>query len=224
MKILLVEDNRALSEWLARTLRTDKYTVECSYDGTDADQLLCTETYDLVILDLALPGLDGRDVLKRLRGRHNPVPVLILTAFDGTRDRVEGLDIGADDYMAKPFEVHELEARMRALLRRANQQKNPILTCGSLVYDSNSRQFTLGKVPFALTPREHAVLEMLMVKSGKTVSKRSLAESLFSLDEEVNPDAIEIYIHRVRKKLEPGDAVIVTLRGLGYLLRPRHEQ
>jgi len=182
MKILLVEDNRALSEWLARTLQADKYTVECVYDGSDADQLLRTETYDLVILDIALPGLDGRDVLKRLRGRHNPVPVLILTAFDGTRDRIEGLDIGADDYMAKPFEVHELEARMRALLRRANQQKNPILTCASLVYDSNSREFALAGAPLALTPREHAVLEMLMMKSGKTVSKKALADSLFSFD------------------------------------------
>ena len=223
MKILLVEDNRTLSEWLARTLHADKYTVECVYDGAEADQVLRTETYDLVILDIALPGLDGRDVLKRLRGRHNPVPVLILTAFDGTRDRVEGLDCGADDYMAKPFEVHELEARMRALLRRANQQKNPILTCGSLALDSNSREFTLGSTPLALTPREHAVLEMLMMKSGKTVSKKALADSLFSFDEDVNPDAIEIYIHRVRKKLESGDAVIVTLRGLGYLLKPRYE-
>jgi two-component system response regulator TctD len=223
MKILLVEDNRALSEWLARTLRTDRYTVECVYDGEDADQLLRTETYDLVILDLALPGKDGREVLRRLRGRQNPVPVLILTAFDGTRDRVEGLDIGADDYMAKPFEVNELEARIRAILRRANQQKNPVLTCGSLTYDSNLRSFTLGGEPLTLTPREHAVLELLMVKSGKTVSKRSLAESLFSMDEDVNPEAIEIYIHRVRKKLEAGDAVIVTLRGLGYLLKPRHE-
>ena len=223
MKILLVEDNRTLSEWLSRTLQADKYTVERVFDGVEADQLLRTETYDLVILDLALPGLDGRDVLKRLRGRQNPVPVLILTAYDGTRDRVEGLDIGADDYMAKPFEVHELEARMRALLRRANQQKNPILTCGSLVFDSNSKEFLLGGSPLALTPREHAVLEMLMMKSGKTVSKRALADSLFSFDEDVNPDAIEIYVHRVRKKLEPGDAVIVTLRGLGYLLKPRYE-
>jgi two-component system response regulator TctD len=223
MKILLVEDNRALSEWLARTLHADKYAVECVYDGTEADELLRTETYDLVILDLALPGLNGRDVLRRLRNRHNPVPVLILTAFDGTRDRIEGLDIGADDYMAKPFEVHELEARMRALLRRANQQKNPILTCGSLIFDSNSREFTLGGTPLALTPREHAVLEVLMMKSGKTVSKKALADSLFSLDEEVSPDAIEIYIHRVRKKLESGDVVIVTLRGLGYLLKPRYD-
>jgi two-component system response regulator TctD len=223
MKILLVEDNRALSEWLARTLQADHYIVECSFDGNDADQLLRTETYDLVILDLALPSLDGREVLKRLRSRRNPVPVVILTAFDGTRDRVEGLDIGADDYMAKPFEVPELEARMRALLRRANQQKNPVLACGSLRYNSNSREFSIDDAPMALTPREHAVLEMLMMKSGKTVSKRSLAESIFSIGEDVNPDAIEIYVHRVRKKLEPSGAVIVTLRGLGYLLKPRYE-
>ena len=224
MKILLVEDNHSLSEWLARTLRTDHYTVECTHDGLEADQLLRTEAYDLVILDLALPGLDGREVLKRLRGRQNPVPVLILTAFDGTRERVDGLDTGADDYMAKPFEVPELEARMRALLRRANHLKNPVLTCGTLSYDSNSREFSIAGSTISLTPREHAVLEMLMMKSGKTVSKRALAESLFSLEEAVNPDAIEIYVHRVRKKLEPSNAVIATLRGLGYLLKLRYEQ
>ena len=223
MKILLVEDNRALSQWLARTLEADKYTVECVYDGADAYDLLRTETYDLVILDLALPGLDGREVLRRLRGRRNPVPVLILTAYSGTQERIEGLDTGADDYMAKPFEVHELEARMRALLRRANQQQNPILACASLHFDSNARIFTLAGEPLTLTPREHAVLEMMMMKAGKTVSKKALADSVFSMDDEVSPDAIEIYVHRLRKKLEPGDAVIVTLRGLGYLLKPRHE-
>ncbi|WP_243295320.1 response regulator [Geothrix mesophila] len=223
MKLLLVEDNRALSEWLARTLRADKYTVECAHDGLEADGLLRTEAYDLVILDLALPGLDGREILKRLRSRRNAVPVLILTAFDATRDRVEGLDFGADDYMVKPFEVHELEARIRALLRRVHQQKNPVFACGSLVYDSNRREFTLSSAPLALTPREHAVLEGLMMKAGRTVSKKALAESLYSLDQDVNPDAIEIYVHRLRRKLEPGDAVIVTLRGLGYLLKPRHE-
>jgi two-component system response regulator TctD len=223
VKILLVEDNRDLSEWLARTLEADKYTVERVYDGIDADLLLRSETYDLVILDLALPGLDGREVLKRLRSRRNPVPVLILTAFGGPRDRVEGLDFGADDYVVKPFEVAELEARMRALLRRANQQNNPILTCASLVYDSNAREFALGGAPLVLTRRERAVLEVLMMKSGKTVSKKALADSLFSLDQDVSPEAIEIYVHRLRKKLETGDAVIVTLRGLGYVLRPRHE-
>jgi len=224
MKILLVEDNRSLSEWLARTLRAAQYTVDCTYDGLEADQLLLTETYDLAIKDLALPGLDGREVLRRLRNRRNPMPVLILTAFGGTQDRVDGLDIGADDYMAKPFEVSELEARMRALLRRANQARNPVLACGSLAYDTNTREFALAGAPVALTRREYAVLETLIMKSGKTVSKQALAHSLFGVAEEVNPDAIEIYVHRVRRKLEGGDAVIVTLRGLGYLLKPRYEQ
>lgn len=224
MKILLVEDNRNLSEWLSRTLQTDHYTVERAYDGIEADGMLATENFDLVILDLALPGLDGREVLRRLRARRNAVPVLILTAFDGTQDRVEGLDIGADDYMAKPFEVRELEARMRALLRRANQQKNPVLSCGSLAYDSNTRGFTLKGEPVALTPREHALLEMLMVKAGKTVSKSALADSMFTFGEEVSPEAIEIYVHRIRRKLDQADAVIVTLRGLGYLLKPLYDK
>ncbi len=223
MKILLVEDDRTLSEWLARTLQADQYTVERAYDGLEADQLLTTEGFDLVILDLALPHLDGREVLRRLRARHNPVPVLILTAFSGTQDRVAGLDTGADDYLAKPFDVAELEARLRALMRRSNQQKDPVLTCGSLSYDSNSRGFSLRGEPLALTRREHALLEMLMIKAGKTVSKNALADSLFSFGEEVSPEAIEIYVHRVRRKLESADAVIVTLRGLGYLLKPRYD-
>jgi len=223
MKILLVEDDRTLSKWLARTLQAAHYTVERAYDGIEADRLLRTEHFDLVILDMALPGLDGREVLRRLRSRKSEVPVLILTASGGTQDRVEGLDIGADDYMAKPFEVEELEARLRALLRRANQQKNPILSCGSLAYDSNTRAFTLKGAPLVLTPREQALLEVLMLKAGKTVSKATLADSLFSFAEEVNPEAIEIYVHRVRRKLESADAVIVTLRGLGYLLKPRYD-
>ena len=222
MRLLLVEDNRVLSEWLARALRQSKYTVECAYDGSDADHLLDSEAYDLVILDLALPKLDGREVLRRLRARSNPVPVLILTAYDAIKDRIIGLDFGADDYMVKPFDVHELEARLRALLRRTSQQKNPVLSCGSLTYDSNTRIFGLGNQALPLTPREHAVLEAMMIRMGKTVSKKTLADSLFTSDEEINLDAIEIYIHRIRKKLEHGDAVIVTLRGLGYLLKHRH--
>ena len=223
MKLLLVEDDRTLSEWLARTLQADHYTVERAYDGLEADQLLSTESFDLVILDLGLPRLDGREVLRRLRARQNPVPVLILTASGGIQDRVAGLDTGADDYLAKPFEVDELEARLRALTRRASQQKNPVLACGSLSYDSNTREFFLRGEPLALTRREHALLEMLMIKAGKTVSKNALADSLFSFGEEVNPEAIEIYVHRVRRKLESADAVIVTLRGLGYLLKPRYD-
>lgn len=223
MKILLVEDNRALSEWLSRTLEADGYTVERVLDGADADLLLRTESYGLVILDLDLPGLNGREVLKRLRARRNAVPVLILTASGGARERVEGLDFGADDYVVKPFEVSELEARMRALLRRANRQENPRVACASLSYDSNSREFLLAGEPLSLTRRERAVLEMLILKAGKTVGKKALADGLFSLDDEASPDAVEIYVHRIRKKLEASDVVIVTLRGLGYLLEPRHE-
>jgi two-component system, OmpR family, response regulator TctD len=223
VRILLVEDNRPLAEWLARSLRKDKYVVECVYDGNDADHLLHTQSYDLIILDLSLPRMDGREVLKRLRGRDNNAPVLILTATNTIEGRVVGLDHGADDYMAKPFDIAELEARIRALMRRSGQNRNPVLRCGSLHYDSNSRIFSFGEQALALTPREHAVLETLMMKMGKTVSKQALADSLFTLDDNVSPDAIEIYVHRLRKKLEAGDVAIVTLRGLGYLLKQRHD-
>lgn len=223
MRILLVEDNRSLAEWLARTLRRDKYVVECVYNGADADHLLRTQSYDLIILDLSLPKMDGRDVLKRLRSRDNNVPVLILTATNTIEGRVVGLDHGADDYMAKPFDIAELEARIRALMRRSGQHKNPLLHCGSLLYDSNSRIFSQSGQPLSFTPREHAVLEALMMKMGKTVSKQALADSLFTIDDNISPDVIEIYVHRLRKKLEAGDVAIVTLRGLGYLLKRRHD-
>lgn len=222
MRVLLVEDNRPLSEWLALTLQRSKYTVDCVYNGADADHLLLTQQYELIILDLSLPKLEGSEVLKRLRARHNNVPVLILTANNSVEGRIVGLNTGADDYMAKPFDINELEARIRALLRRANQQRNPILQCGSLSYDSNSLVFSIDDNPLTLTRREHAVLETLIMKMGKTVSKQALAESLFAMAEDVSQDAIEVYIHRIRKKLEHGDAVIVTLRGLGYLLKQHH--
>jgi two-component system response regulator TctD len=222
MRILLVEDNLPLANWLARTLRCSHYTVDCVHDGMDADHLLHTQSYDLVILDLALPRLTGQHVLKRLRNRHNNSSVLILTASNAIEDRVSGLNLGADDYMAKPFDVSELEARIRAILRRSNQQKNPLLKCGDLCYDGNSRLFSLGNKALSLTPREHAVLEALTMQMGKTVSKRHLADSLFSINDTAAPDAIEIYVHRLRKKLEEGDAAIITLRGLGYVLKQRY--
>lgn len=219
MRILLVEDHRPLSEWLAMTLHRENYTVDCVYNGEDADHLLLTQQYDLVILDISLPGMNGEKVLQRLRSRNNNVPVLILTANNSVQGRVSGLNTGADDYMAKPFDVSELEARIRALLRRSSQHANPILQCGTLVYDTNSRLFVLDGKQLSLTRREHAVLETLISKAGKTVSKQALAESLFAMADEASPDAIEVYIHRLRKKLEHGDAAIITLRGLGYLLK-----
>jgi two-component system response regulator TctD len=222
MRILLVEDNRPLSEWLSRTLQQDKYTVDCAFNGEDADGMLLTQSYELAILDLSLPRLNGRDVLKRLRARHDNLPVLVLTADNSIEGRVVLLNSGADDYMAKPFEVSELVARIRALLRRSGQNKNPITNCGSLQFDSNSREFSINGNALSLTPREHAVLETLMTRMGKTVSKQALADGLFALNEEVSLDAIEVYVHRLRKKLEDSDASIITLRGLGYLLKQSH--
>ena len=158
-------------------------------------------------------------MLRRLRGRGCGTPVLVLTADNSVRSRVSELDHGADDYMAKPFEVEELEARIRVLLRRAAHRASPVMTCGDLSLDSNTHQFSLAGQGLNLTPRERAVLEVLMLKSGSTVTKPALAQSLFSLDESVSAEAIEIYVHRLRKKLDGSNVAIVTLRGLGYLLQ-----
>jgi two-component system, OmpR family, response regulator TctD len=222
VRILLVEDNRSLSEWLARALGDSHYCVDCAHDGAEADHLLYTQVYSLVILDLSLPKLNGQEVLRRLRARGSNVPVLILTADNTAEGRVSSLDTGADDYVSKPFNVAELEARIRALLRRASQHSNPAWQCGRLLYDGNTRIFTLDNVVLSLTPREHDVLETLITNVDKTVSKAALANNLSAINEEVTGDAIEVYIHRLRKKLESGDASIITLRGLGYLLKQRH--
>lgn len=221
MRILFVEDNKSLGEWLARTLRKAQYIVDWIDNGAAADGVLRTETYDLVILDLALPGLDGAEVLRRLRARGDRTPVLVLTADNRLQSRVAELDSGADDYVAKPFDVEELEARIRVLLRRSSKLANPLVTCGDLVLDTNTRNFALAGKPLSLTPRERAVLEVLAMKMNSTVAKAALAQSLFSMDEEISGDAIEIYVHRLRKKLESSSATIVTLRGLGYMLAPR---
>ncbi len=218
MRILLVEDNKVLADWLSRTLRKQQYAVDCVEDGEAADFMLRTEQYDLVLLDLALPKLGGHEVLRRLRERGNATPVLVLTADNSTRTRVTELDHGADDYVAKPFEVEELEARIRVLLRRSAHVSNPQIACGDLVYLGGSREFTLAGKPLVLTPRERTVLEVLILKVGATVSKAMLGQSLPSLDDGVSADAIEIYVHRLRKKLEPAGIHVRTIRGLGYLL------
>jgi len=224
MRILLVEDNKTLAEWLGRTLRKDEYIVDWIDNGAAADALLRSETYDLVILDLALPKLDGNEVLRRLRGRGDRTPVLVLTADNRLQSRVHELDSGADDYVAKPFEVEELEARIRVLLRRSAKVSNPQVACGQLAFDTNTREFRLAGKVLPLAPRERAVLEVLALKMGSTVAKATLAQSLFSLDQDVSADAIEIYVHRLRKKLEGSDVTIVTLRGLGYVLRRMHRE
>jgi len=229
MRILLVEDQMELQHWLAKALRESHLTVECADNGADADALLHTQDYALVILDLTLPKMDGLEVLRRLRARggaRGKTPVLILTARGGLDERVQGLNQGADDYLAKPFELVELEARVKALLRRGMANEALVYRCGELSFDTVTRMFSYYGSPLALTPREHAVLEALITRSGRAVAKEKLFGEVFALDDDANLDAIELYIHRVRKKLEsgqPGAAAIATLRGIGYLLQPRDQ-
>ncbi|UCI06199.1 response regulator [Mesorhizobium sp. B1-1-8] len=219
MRILLAEDNRELSTWLSRLLRRDNYVIDCVYRGDDADAALASQDYALVILDLALPHLDGIEVLRRLRGRGSTTPVIILTANDAVSSRVRGLDSGADDYLVKPFNVDEFEARVRAQLRRGRANFDPVVRFGSLAFDTHGRTFMLGETPLHLTGREHAVLETMILRAGRPVQKTVLAENIFGFDDETNPNALEICIHRVRKKLEGSGVGITTLRGLGYALR-----
>ena len=220
MKLLLIEDNRDLSAWLTRLLNQSGYAVEQAFSGEAGDTLLRTQTYDAVLLDLTLPLLSGQTLLRRLRGQDNGVPVLIISAQDTLQDIVEHLNLGADDYLAKPFDIQELEARLRCLLRRASGKAAPVFGCGALSYDSNSKMFRIRGQHLVLTPREHAVLEALLRRAGKTVSKTALADNLVTLNDMVTPKAVEVYIVRLRKKLEDSGAEIITLRGLGYMLSP----
>jgi two-component system response regulator TctD len=227
MRILLVEDHIELSHWLAKALRDANLTIECVTNGADADALLHTQDYALVILDLTLPEMDGLDVLRRLRARGGArarTPVMILTARGGLEERVQGLNLGADDYLAKPFELTELEARVKALLRRSQGNEAVVHHCGALSFDTVTRMFGYDGAPLALTPREHAVLEALITRPGRAVPKDKLFVEVFALSDDANVDAIELYIHRVRKKLDrvaANGAAITTLRGIGYLLQPR---
>jgi len=218
MRILIVEDDPLLADGLTRSLTRADYAVDLAADGGAADAVLATETFDLVILDLGLPKLDGFEVLKRLRRRANTTPVLVLTARDTLDDRVKGLDLGADDYLTKPFELPELEARVRALIRRGQSGGGSLLTHGPLTLDTAGRRVSLAGAALDLSARELGVLEVLMLRSGRVVSKDQLAEQLYNYDNDVGANAIEVYVHRLRKKLEPAGIRIRTIRGLGYLL------
>lgn len=218
MKLLFVEDNRELSLWTTRLLTQSGYAVEQAFTGKEAQHLLLTETFDAILLDLMLPDTKGEVLLRQLREKNNNVPVLIISAQDQLQDIIGHLDLGADDYLVKPFNMLELEARLRSLLRRSTGRTSPVLSCGALHYDTNSKLFSCEGKTIQVTPREHAVLEALVRRPGKTVSKRELQESLFTLDDTVSEKALEIYIVRVRKKIENTGAQIVTLRGLGYML------
>jgi len=218
MRLLLAEDNAQLSTWLARALRQSHFAVDCLRDGAEADRSLASEDYDAVILDLNLPRIDGLEVLRRLRQRGSRTPVLVLSARNALDDRVAGLNLGADDYLPKPFELAELEARLKALIRRSQSGGNSVTALGRLQYESAGRMFRLDDHALLLRPREHAVLEVLMLRAGKVVSKEALFQKVFDLDATASADCVEIYVHRLRKRLDGSGVVIVTVRGLGYTL------
>ncbi|MBL8393846.1 MAG: response regulator [Candidatus Accumulibacter sp.] len=217
MRILLAEDDRIIADGLCRSLRQGGYAIDCAYNGIDADTALLTNSYDLLILDIGLPKLSGLDVLRRLRGRKANTPVLILTALDGIDDRVKGLDLGADDYMAKPFELAELEARVRALSRRSSGTAR-LIECGPLTFDQTDRCALVHGELLDLSARELGLLEILLLRAKRLVSKDHLVDHLCGWGEEVSHNAIEVYIHRLRKKLESTGVNIITVRGLGYYL------
>jgi two-component system response regulator TctD len=217
MKVLLVEDHPELCEWVAKALRQDGYAVDTADRGDHAEHFLLTGEYDGVLLDLSLPGKDGLEVLRDLRGRGSRVPVLIFTARGSVEERIKGLDLGADDYLAKPFVLAELEARLKALLRRSAGQ-TPVVRLGELAFDTVSRQPSVRGQPLALTTRELAVLEALLGRIGRPLARDALFEKVFSLEQDVRPEAIEIYVCRLRKKLDGSGVRIDTVRGLGYVI------
>lgn len=218
MRILIVEDDALLSAGIARILESEGHSVDVMKSGERALLAASQESFDLMILDIGLPGLDGFEVLRRLRLQGRPVPVLVLTARDAIDDRVHGLDLGADDYMAKPFAMRELVARVRALTRRGKAQSGPRLTHGPLELDTGSRRAYLNGEPLELAAREWAVLEVLLGKVEKVASKEVIIQAVAGWEEDLSHNAIEVYISRLRTKLESAGIRIRTVRGFGYML------
>jgi two-component system OmpR family response regulator len=218
MKILLIEDDAVLADGLMHTLSANGYSVTCATTGSYAEQLLLSQGFDLIVLDLGLPDVDGLQLLRRFRLRKIPLPILILTARDGINDRIEGIEQGADDYMTKPFELREFEARVRALIRRCYGGFRNDIVIGRLALDTQNHQVLADGQSMQLSAREYGVLEILLIQAGKVVSKDRIAQRLSADGEALADNAIEVYVHRVRKRIEPYDAVIRTVRGLGYLL------
>lgn len=218
MRILLVEDDAMLAEAVSRALTQSAHAVDCARTGEEADRALATESYDLVLLDVGLPKIDGFEVLRRLRARRTAVPVLMLTANDSPEAVVTGLDLGADDYLTKPFRLSELEARVRALIRRAHAGMTSDLVNGRLRLDTAGRRLYLDEQPMELSLRELAVIELLMLREGKVVTKQQIIDHLYGWEDVSSSNAVEVFIHRLRKKLEGSGVSITTVRGMGYLI------
>jgi two-component system OmpR family response regulator len=216
MRVLVVEDDALLAEGLTRVLTRAGHAVEHVAFGKHANTLLADDEFDLVILDIGLPDIDGFEVLRRLRQRNAPANVLVLTARDAIEDRVHGLDLGADDYLTKPFSLTEFEARVRALLRRSASPAAR-LTIGAMAIDVGAKRVRIHDRPVDLTPREWALLELFLASPGRVLSKDQIAERLFTFDEQLSANAIEVHVSRLRAKIEPGGVHIRTVRGFGYL-------
>lgn len=217
MRILLVEDDHSLGDTIQAWLRLDGHAVDWVERGDSADTALKTHHYDCVLLDRGLPGLSGDALLAGLRAAGNAVPVILITAFNALADRVEGLDLGADDYLVKPFELEEMSARIRAAVRRGANQASNALVHGAIALDPDTKQVALAGQPVALTAREYHVLHALLLRKNSIVTRAQIEESLYGWGDEVESNAIEVYIHNLRKKL--GSDSIVTVRGLGYRLK-----
>ena len=218
MNILIIEDDAVLSDGLTRTLQQGGYTVSATASGSYALQLIHAQGFDLIVLDLGLPDMDGLDVLRSIRKQKIALPILILTVRDGVTDRIAGIRLGSDDYLTKPFDLGELEARIHALIRRCYGGFSHRIEVGRLVLDTQTHQILVDGELLELSAREAALLEILILQAGKVVSKDRIAQRLASTNEALADNAIEVYIHRLRKRLEPYQAVIRTIRGLGYLL------
>ena len=217
-RILIVEDEEALARGVSAALQAQGFSVDCAFDGESALEMAADEPYAVITLDVGLPDLSGFEVLKRLRAQGVKAPIIMLTARDTLKDRVYGLDHGADDYLLKPFEPEELTARLRALLRRPLVDPSPIIRIGSLELDRSKCTASIEGSELGLRRREWVVLERLVAHEGAVVSKERLASEVFSFDEPVAPNAIEVYIARLRRKLGDRGPTIKTLRGLGYLM------
>jgi len=218
MRVLLVEDDRMIGDSLRESLRAEGYAVDWVRDAEAAVAATGTERFDLLLLDLGLPRASGLEVLRTLRARGDATPVIVLTARDGPGDRVAGLDAGADDYLVKPFDLDELLARMRALLRRHAGRAAPLLRHGGVTLDPATRQVTLQGRPVLLSAREYAVLELLLQRPGAVLSRAQIEDRLYGWGEEIESNAVSVYVHQLRKKL--GADFIRSMRGVGYFLAP----
>ena len=224
MNILLIEDDAVLTDGLTHTLGDNGYSVSAATTGRYALQLLDAQDFDLIVLDLGLPDIDGLELLRKIRHRKLPVPIIILTARDGVNDRIQGIEQGADDYLTKPFELRELEARINALIRRCYGGFNNNIVIGRLILDTYQHQVIVEDQPLILSAREYGLLEMLLLQAGKVVCKDRIAQRLAGDGDALTDNAVEIYIHRLRKRIEPYGAVIRTVRGLGYLLESKGKE